>query len=451
MSFDFDLFVIGAGSGGIATARRAAEYGAKVGIAEADRLGGTCVNRGCVPKKLLVYASRFADQFKEAPGYGWSQISSHCDWKALITDVNKEVDRLNGIYQRMLDNSEVKLLSGFARFLDPHTLEISGQRITADRILIAVGGQPVKPNIPGSEHLLVSDHLFHLPELPQHLVIFGAGYIGVEFACVMHRLGVQVTQIIRRDKILRGFDDDIREEIQTAMERQGIRILTDRQPVAITKTESELKLQLDHHGQTEELVFTNALALAATGRKAKLEGLGLDLAGVTVQNGAIAVDDFSRTSQAHIYAVGDCTNRINLTPVAINEGRAFADTEFGGKPRLMSHENVPSAVFATPEAGTVGLTEAQAIAKYGEAAIKVYRSKFRPMYYVLPNGDDKTLMKLIVHQESDRVLGAHMVGDHAGEIIQGLAIAVKMGAKKADFDATVGIHPTSAEEFVTMR
>jgi glutathione reductase (NADPH) len=295
MSFDFDLFVIGAGSGGIATARRAAEYGAKVGIAEADRLGGTCVNRGCVPKKLLVYASRFADQFKEAPGYGWSQISSHCNWKALITDVNKEVDRLNGIYQRMLDNSEVRLLSGFARFLDPHTLEIAGQRITADRILIAVGGQPVKPNIPGSEHLLVSDHLFHLPELPQHLVIFGAGYIGVEFACVMHRLGVQVTQIIRRDKILRGFDDDIREEIQTAMERQGIRILTDRQPVAITKTESILKLQLDHNGQTEELVIANALALAATGRKAKLDGLGLDLAGVTVQNGAIAVDDFSRT------------------------------------------------------------------------------------------------------------------------------------------------------------
>jgi glutathione reductase (NADPH) len=309
----------------------------------------------------------------------------------------------------------------------------------------------VKPPIPGAEHLLVSDHLFHLPELPQQLIIIGAGYIGVEFACIMHRLGVQVTQIIRRDKILHGFDADIREEIQTAMERQGIRLLTHRHPLAMEKTESGLRLQLDHNGESEELVFSQALALAATGRKAKLESLGLDLAGVTVHHGAIAVDDFSRTSQAHIYAVGDCTNRINLTPVAINEGRAFADTEFGGKPRLMSHENVPSAVFTTPEAGTVGLTEAQAIAKYGEAAIKVYRSKFRPMYYVLPHKEEKTLMKLIVHQETDRVLGAHMVGDHAGEIIQGIAIAVKMGAKKADFDATVGIHPTSAEEFVTMR
>ncbi|MGL5033757.1 MAG: glutathione-disulfide reductase [Microcystaceae cyanobacterium] len=447
MAFDFDLFVIGAGSGGIATARRSAEYGAKVGIAEFDRLGGTCVNRGCVPKKLLVYASRFADQFVEAKGYGWSPINSSCDWPTLITDVNDEVHRLNTIYQKMLDNSSVQVLTGFAHFIDPHTIEIAGKTITADRVLIAVGGEPFKPDIAGIEHFIVSDDLFNLKELPKHLVILGGGYIGVEFACVMHNLGSQVTMIIRRDKILRGFDDDIREEIQTAMERRGIRIINNDHPQQIEKTATGLKITLEK----EVLDLPGAIGLAATGRKAKLDKLGLDLAGVTVENEAIMVNDFSQTSQPNIYAVGDCTNRINLTPVAINEGRAFADTEFGGKHRLMSHENVPSAIFSTPEAATVGLTEQEAIAKYGTENIKTYRCKFRPMYYVLPDQENKTLMKLVIHLETDRVLGAHMVGDGAAEIIQGMAIAVKMGAKKSDFDATIGIHPTAAEEFVTLR
>jgi glutathione reductase (NADPH) len=450
VSYDFDLFVIGGGSGGIATARRAAEYGARVGLAEVSRLGGTCVNKGCIPKKLMVYASRFPEHFEEAQGYGWSPVHSTLNWSKMIAAVNQEVERLNGVYQRLLDNSKVEAFRHYARFVDPHTVAVGERTITAEKILIAVGGHPVKPDIPGIEHTIVSDDMFHLPEQPKRIVILGAGYIGVEFACIMHGLGSQVTQIIRRDKILRGFDDDIRTEVQEAMQRHGIRILTHCTPIAIAKTADGLKIQVEG-GDLSEVVVADAIGLAATGRKPNLENLGLEKAGVEVKNGAIAVDEYSRTSQAHIYAVGDCTDHINLTPVAINEGRAFADTEFGGKPRLMSHENVPSAVFSTPEAATVGLTEAEAREKYGDDAITIYRTRFRPMYYTLPDKEEKTLMKLVVDRASDRVLGAHMVGDYSAEIIQGVAIAVKMGAKKSDFDATVGIHPTAAEEFVTLR
>lgn len=449
MSYDFDLFVIGAGSGGIATARRAAEYGAKVGIAEFSSLGGTCVNRGCIPKKLMVYASRFRDQFEEAQGYGWSKVHSTLDWSKMITAVNQEVERLNGVYQRMLDNSKVKILRGYGKFLDPHTVEVGETKVTADKILIAVGGRPVKPDIPGIEHTIVSDDMFHLKEQPKRIVILGAGYIGVEFACIMHGLGSEVTQIIRGDMILRGFDQDLRSTIQEAMQQHGIRILTNSAPTAIEKTSDDLKVKIQD-GETEEIVVADAVGLAATGRKPYLETLGLENAGVEVNQDAIAVDQYSRTSQLHIFAVGDCTDRINLTPVAINEGRALADTEFGGKSRIMSHENVPSAVFSTPEAATVGLTEAEAKEKYGDA-IKIYRAKFRPMYHTLSGQDEKTMMKLVVDQNTDKVLGAHMVGEHAAEIIQGVAIAIKMGAKKSDFDATVGIHPSAAEEFVTMR
>jgi glutathione reductase (NADPH) len=450
VSYDFDLFVIGGGSGGIATARRAAEYGARVGLAEVSRLGGTCVNRGCIPKKLMVYASRFPEHFEEAQGYGWSPVHSTLNWSKMIAAVNQEVERLNGVYQRLLDNSKVEVFRHYARFVDPHTVAVGERTISAEKILIAVGGHPVKPDIPGIEHTIVSDDMFHLPEQPKRIVILGAGYIGVEFACIMHGLGSQVTQIIRRDKILRGFDDDIRTEVQEAMQRHGIRILTHCTPIMIAKTAEGLKIQVEG-GDLSEVVVADAIGLAATGRQPNLENLGLEKAGVAVKNGAIAVDEYSRTSQAHIYAVGDCTDRINLTPVAINEGRAFADTEFGGKPRLMSHENVPSALFSTPEAATVGLTEAEARQKYGDDAITIYRARFRPMYYTLPDKEEKTLMKLVVDRASDRVLGAHMVGDYSAEIIQGVAIAVKMGAKKSDFDATVGIHPTAAEEFVTMR
>ncbi|XTZ12117.1 MAG: glutathione-disulfide reductase [cyanobacterium endosymbiont of Rhopalodia inflata] len=451
MNYDFDLFVIGGGSGGIAAARRAAEYGTKVGLAEFNRLGGTCVNRGCIPKKLMVYTSHVPRVLEESQGYGWSPVKSILDWPKMIAAINKEVGRLNGIYQKMLDKSNVQLYRTYGKLLDPHTVEVGdGKKVTTDKVLIAVGGRPIKPNIPGKEYLVTSDAMFELPEQPKRVVIWGGGYIGVEFACIMHGLGSDVIQIIRRDKILKGFDDDIRSTIQKSMEEHGIRILKNSSISEVKKTNQGLTISIEGDSNND-MVLADTIGLAATGRIPNLENLGLENTEVKVQSGVIVVDKYNQTAEPNIYAVGDCTDRINLTPVAISESRAFADTKFGGKSCLMSYENVPSAVFSTPEAATVGLTEAKAKEQYGKDAIKVYSSEFRPMYYVLPDKQEKTLMKLVVHQESDRVLGAHMVGDHAAEIIQGVAIAVKMGAKKADFDATVGIHPTSAEEFVTMR
>lgn len=450
MSYDFDLFVIGAGSGGIAAARRAAEYGARVGLAEAGRLGGTCVNRGCVPKKLMVYASQFVEYFEAAEGYGWSPVESTFDWPHLIDAVEAEVTRLNGIYQRMLDNSGVQLFRSYASFVDDHTLLVGDQKVTADKILIAVGGRPVRPELDGVEHTLTSDDIFLLREKPKRMVILGGGYIGCEFAGVLHRLGSEVTQIIRSDKILRGFDDEIRAEVQTGMERAGIHIMPNSKVVSITKTAGGVDVKvLTEHGM--EHVFADAVSLAAVGRRPNIDKLGLENTGVELLRGAIAVDEHNATSIPNIFAVGDCTNRINLTPVAIKEGRIFADTYFGGKPAVMNYDSVPTAVFTIPEVGTVGMTEEQAKEEYGEENIKIYRSRFRPMFYTLPNMEAKTLMKLVVHQPTDRVLGAHMAGEHAAEIIQGVAIAVKMGATKAQFDATVAIHPSSAEEFVTMR
>jgi glutathione reductase (NADPH) len=450
MSYDYDLLVIGAGSGGIATARRAAEYGAKVAVIEFDRLGGTCVNRGCIPKKLMVYASHFPGLMSEATGYGWSPVESKLDWQKMVAQVNGEVDRLNGIYQRMLDNSKVEVIVGKGSFVDSHTVAVGDKKYTGERILIAVGGEPTKPDILGIENALTSDEIFALPEQPQKLAILGGGYIGSEFASIFNGLGCEVTQIIRGDMILRGFDQDLREEVQTGMINHGIKIRHSTQLVSIESSKQGVIIKVKT-GDVEETLEANALALSALGRKPRLDGLGLENTQVTVKGGAIVVDQYNCTSEAHIYAVGDCLDRIELTPVAINEGRAFADTVFGKKPRLMSYTNIPTAIFTHPEAATVGLMEAEAKEIYGEDAIKVYRSKFRPMYYVLPDKQEKTLMKLVVEVATDRVLGAHMVGDYAAEIIQGVAIAVKMSATKADFDATVGIHPSSAEEFVTMR
>lgn len=449
MSYNYDLFVIGGGSGGIATARRAAGYGAKVAVAEFNRLGGTCVNRGCIPKKLMVYSSHFPGLMEDAVGYGWSGVESTLDWPKMITAVNQEVERLNGVYQRMLDNAKVDVFEAYAKFIDPHTLDVGGEKVTADKILIAVGGHPVKPQeIPGIEHAITSDDIFHLPEQPKRMLIIGGGYIGCEFACILNGMGTEVMQVIRGEMLLTGFDDDLRSTIQEEMQRKGIRLLTKSTISHIEKTDGGLKVSVN--SDSEEIILTDAVGLAATGRKPNLDALGLENTGIETQNGAIAVDENCCTAEENIFAVGDCIARLELTPVAINEGRIFADTYFGGQSRQMSYENIPTALFTTPEAATVGLTEAQARKRWGDA-VKIYRTKFRPMYYTLAGRSEKTMMKLVVDANSDRVLGAHMVGDHAAEIIQGIAIAVKMGATKADFDATIGIHPTIAEEFVTLR
>jgi glutathione reductase (NADPH) len=449
MSYDFDLFVIGAGSGGIATARRAAEYGARVGVAEYDRLGGTCVNRGCIPKKLMVYASHFPELFTDAEGYGWSAVKSQLDWPKMMTAVNNEVIRLNGIYQRMLDNSKVEIIEGRGKFIDHHTVQVGDKIVTADKILIAVGGVPVRPDIPGIEHAIVSDDVFNLATQPKQMVVLGAGYIGCEFACIMNGLGTKVTQIIRPDLILRGFDNDLRSAIQDGMKHHGIEIINHSQDISISKTDTGVAVTVTTKDGTST-ILADVVSLAALGRKPNTHDMGLENVDVKTHHGAILVDKFSQTNVENIYSVGDCTDNIQLTPVAIGEGRAFADTMYGNKPRIMSYADIPTAIFTTPEAATVGLTEEEATEMHGDA-IKIYKTSFRPMYYVLPNKQEKTLMKLVVDTKTNKVIGAHMVGDHAAEIIQGVAIAVKMGATKADFDATVGIHPSSAEEFVTMR
>ena len=448
MSYDYDLFVIGAGSGGIAAARRAAPYGVKVAIAEGNRLGGTCVNRGCIPKKLMVYASHFPDLFKDARGYGWSAVESTFDWQTMITGIDNELTRLNGVYRRMLETSGVELFPSYAKIIDPHTIEIDNRRVTTDKILIAVGGYPVKPDIPGIEYTITCDDMFLLQSQPKHIVIMGGGYIGVEFACIMNGLGSQVTQLIRRDLVLRGFDDDIRSMVQEGMTQHGIRIIRVDDPPVIEKTPDGLNVIL---GDTHQKTIAVDAVLTAIGRKPNLKNLGLENADVDIKNGAIAVTQYSETSQPNIFAVGDCTDRMNLTPVAINEGRAFADTQFGGKSRIMCYDNIPTAVFSTPEAATVGLMEDEAREQFGDEAIKVYRAKFKPTYHSVSGREERVMVKLVVEVDTDQVLGAHMVGENAAEIIQGIAIAVKMGAKKSDFDATVGLHPSIAEEFVTLR
>ncbi|ODG96616.1 glutathione-disulfide reductase [Nostoc sp. KVJ20] len=458
MTFDYDLFVIGAGSGGLAASKKAASYGAKVAIAEYDLVGGTCVIRGCVPKKLMVYGSHFPALFSDASGYGWKVGNAEFNWEYFITSIDNEVRRLSQLHISFLEKAGVELISGRATLVDPHTVEVDGRKVTAEKILIAVGGRPVKPNLPGVEYGITSNEIFHLKEQPKHIVIIGAGYIGTEFACIMRGLGSEVTQITRGEKILKGFDEDVRTEIEEGMTNHGIRLIKNNVVKAIERVPEGLKLTLSEDDQ--EPIIADVF-LVATGRTPNVDGLGLENAGVDLvpssiegpgydTTNAIAVNEYSQTSQPNIFAVGDVTDRISLTPVAIGEGRAFADSEFGNNRREFSHKTVPTAIFSNPEAATVGWTEAEAREKLGDA-VTIYRTRFRPMYHSLTGKQEKTMMKLVVDSNTDKVLGAHMVGENAAEIIQGMAIAVKMGATKKDFDATVGIHPSAAEEFVTMR
>jgi glutathione reductase (NADPH) len=444
-AYDFDLFTLGAGSGGVAGSRRAASHGARVGIAEAVRVGGTCVLRGCVPKKLLVYAAHFADDFADAAGYGWTVPAPSFDWPQLIANKDRELDRLNGIYLKLLADSGVKLFEGRARLLDAHTIEIGATTVTSERILVATGGHPVLPPIPGIEHVLTSNEALDLPQLPRRITIVGAGYIAVEFAGIFNGLGVEVTLAVRGDGLLRGFDEDVRSSLAQELSGRGIDIKLHTVVTRIDKRGGDLVLTTQH-GQ--EIVTDQVLY--ATGRAPNTRGLGLEELGVLLnQTGSILVDEWSETAVPGIYAVGDATDRINLTPVAIAEARAVAETLFNANPTKFDRACVPSAVFSTPAVATVGLTEAEA--RRTLRAVDAYRTRFRSLKHTLSGREERVMMKLVVDRETDRVVGCHMVGADAPEIIQGLAIAVKCGATKRQFDQTVGIHPTSAEEFVTMR
>jgi len=444
--YDFDLFVIGGGSGGVRAGRIAAGYGARVAVAEEYRYGGTCVIRGCVPKKLLVYASEYAHAFEEAAGFGWSVGESSFDWSKLIANKDKEISRLEGIYRKLFENAGAKTFDGRAKLLDAHTIDVAGQRVTAETILLASGGTPVKPDIPGAELMITSNEAFHLPAQPKRIVVIGGGYIACEFAGIFNGLGSQVTQLYRGSQVLRGFDEDIRNHLGAEIAKSGIDLRLNTDAVKLEKgADGALRLHL-----TDGSVLDVDAVMAATGRKPNTAGIGLEQVGVDLDKaGAVKVDAWSRSSVANIYAVGDVTNRINLTPVAIREGHAFADTVYGNKPRQADHADVPSAVFSQPNVGSVGLSEADARKQYGN--VDIYRTSFKPMRHTLSGRDEKILMKLVVDAATDRVVGAHMVGPEAGEIIQGIAIAIKAKATKADFDATVGIHPTAAEEFVTLR
>ncbi|MGB0498544.1 MAG: glutathione-disulfide reductase [Rubricella sp.] len=445
MDFDYDLFVIGGGSGGVRAARVAAQAGAKVALAEEYRYGGTCVIRGCVPKKLMVYASHFSEMFEDAAGYGWSVGEPTFDWPTLIRGKDKEIARLEGIYERNLQLAGVTTYRARAELTDPHGVRLStGEAISARTILIATGGRPWVPDIPGIEHAITSNEIFHLEEQPGRILIVGGGYIACEFAGIMAGLGSEVCLAYRGAQILRGFDDDIRSHVSQEMAKKGIDLCLGMQPRGIVKTDEGLVVDLN---QGESGVFD--AVMYATGRVPNTEGIGLVEAGVELGvNGAVMVDRFSQSSVPSIYAIGDVTDRVQLTPVAIREGMAFVETVFKGNPTPVDHALIPTAVFTQPEIGTVGLTEAEACA---ERPIKVYRASFRAMMHVLPDRDERMLMKLIVDGETDTVLGCHIVGHAAGEMIQLAAIAIKMGATKADFDRTVAVHPTAAEELVTMK
>jgi glutathione reductase (NADPH) len=446
--FDVDLFVIGGGSGGVRAARIAAGYGARVMVAEEYRMGGTCVIRGCVPKKLFVIGSHIHHEIEDAAGFGWTIPPVSFDWKTLVANKDKEIARLEGIYTSNVSKAGAEVVKTRAVIEDAHTLRLAdGRTVTAKYILIATGGAPNHgPKIPGIEHVISSNEAFHLPELPKRVVIQGGGYIALEFACIFAGFGSDVTVIYRGDNILRGFDEDVRVHVRKEMEMQGINIITGCTIDRIDRNNNVFNTHLSSGSSiaSDKVMF-------AIGRHPNVGGLGLDKVGVSLNphNGGITVDGFSRTSVPNIYAIGDVTHRVNLTPVAIREGHAFADTVFGKRPIQVDHATIPTAVFSQPEVGTVGLTEAEARAQFSH--VDIYKTDFRPIKSTMSGRDTRILMKLIVDGTSDRVLGCHIVGDTAAEIVQAIAIAVKMKATKADFDATFALHPTAAEELVTMR
>ena len=443
--FDFDLFVIGAGSGGVRAARIAAGHGARVGICEDSRVGGTCVIRGCVPKKLLVYASHFAEDFEDAEGYGWSVEGATFSWPDLIRAKDTEIDRLNGVYLGLLSGAGVELLEGRGKLVGGHTIQVGDRQVTAKYVLVATGGRPWAPEIPGIEHTISSDEAFDLEALPARVAVVGGGFIACEFAGIFNGLGSRVTQIYRGDAVLRGFDSDVRRVVSAELIKKGIDLKLQANVVSIEKQDSGLVLTLDDDStlEVDQVMY-------ATGRVPNVRDLGLREAGVEFgADGHIVVDELSCTNVDHIYAVGDVTNRVNLTPVAIYEGHAFADTVFGDMNRPVNHEYVPSAVFSQPPVGTVGYGEDEA--RHHIGPIDVYVSEFRPMKHTLSGRDEKTMMKLIVEKETQKVVGLHVVGPDAPEIVQGFAVAVKSGLTKERFDCTIGLHPTAAEELVTMR
>ncbi|MDB5429915.1 MAG: gor [Caulobacter sp.] len=446
-NYDYDLFVIGAGSGGVRAARMAALSGARVGVAEEHRVGGTCVIRGCVPKKFMVYASEFSQAFKAAEGFGWTVGERSFDWPKFIEMKDVEIARLSGIYVTNLKNAGADIAHSRAVLKDAHTVDLTDDKatLTADKILIATGGRPSMPELPGIEHAITSNEAFHLPQLPRRVLVVGGGYIAVEFAGIFNGLGSEVTLLYRGPNILRGFDDDVRSHLAGELERRGIKVILGCEHASIEKTETGLVSHLNsgHDHETDVVMF-------ATGREPYTAGLGLDKAGVKLNDrGAVIVDAYSKTNIDNIWAVGDVTDRINLTPVAIREGAAFAATEFGDTPTTFDHDMVASAVFSQPPIGSVGMTEADARHQHGK--IDIYKAIFRPMKMTFYGGEERTLMKLVVDAATQKVLGCHVVGPDSPEMIQMAAIAIKMGVTKQQWDSTCAVHPTAAEELVTMR
>jgi len=444
-NYDYDLFVIGGGSGGVRAGRMAASLGVRVAVAEERYMGGTCVNVGCVPKKLFSYAAHCAEEFEDAAGFGWNVGPRSFDWATLVKNKNTEIERLNGIYQRLLDNAGATVMHARATLVDAHTIAVGAQQYTAERILIATGGWPYVPDFPGAEHAITSNEVFFLEKLPERIVVVGGGYIAVEFAGIFNGLGRRTTQLYRGPLFLRGFDDDARTFLAEEMRKKGVDLRFDTDVRTIEQHAGGYRLTL-----TDDSQLDCDLVMYATGRKPLVDGLGLERCGVTCrEDGAIRVDENYRTNVESIYAIGDVTDRVNLTPVALAEGMALVWHLYRDSERPVEYDYIASAVFSQPNIGTVGFTEAEARERFG--AVDIYRSTFTPLKHTLSGRAEKTLMKLVVDKASDRVVGAHMVGADAGETIQGLAIAIKAGATKALFDRTIGIHPTSAEEWVTMR